>query len=47
MGIPGFEAALEEMACRVLGDLIQEGCVAKLAEDLHCGDESSETPLSN
>ena len=47
MGIPGFEAALEEMTCRVLGDLIQEGCVAKLAEDLHCGDESSETPLSN
>lgn len=38
MGMPGSEAALEEMTCRVLGDLIQEGCVAKLADDLHYGE---------
>ena len=36
MGMPGSETALEEMMCRVLGDLIQEGCVTKLADDLYC-----------
>ena len=35
MGMPGSETALEEMMCRILGDLIQEGCVTKLADDLH------------
>ena len=33
--------------CRVLGDLIQEGCVAKLVDDLYCGGDSPETLLSN
>ena len=33
--------------CRVLGDLIQEGCVTKLADDLYCGGDSPETLLSN
>uniref|UniRef100_A0A8W8M9C8 Uncharacterized protein n=1 Tax=Magallana gigas TaxID=29159 RepID=A0A8W8M9C8_MAGGI len=28
---------LEELTCRVLGDLFQEGVVAKLADDLYCG----------
>ena len=29
------ETSLEQMMCRVLGDLIQEGCVTKLADDLY------------
>ena len=41
--MPGSETALEEMMCRVLGDLIQEGCVTKLADDLYCGGDSPET----
>jgi len=36
MGMPGSETALEEMMCRVLGDFVQEGFVAKLADDLYC-----------
>ena len=47
MGMPGSEIDLEEMMCRVLGDLIQEGCVTKLADDLYCGGDSPETLLSN
>ena len=47
MGMPGSETALEEMMCRVLGDLIQEGCVTKLADDLYCGGDSPDTLLSN
>ena len=31
MGMPGSETALEEMTCRVLGDLIEEGFVASTA----------------
>ena len=34
MGMPGSETALEELMSRVLGDLIQEGIVTKLADDL-------------
>ena len=30
MGIPGSETALEELMCRVLFNLLQEGVVAKL-----------------
>ena len=47
MGMPGSETALEEMMCHVLGDLIQKGCVTKLADDLYCGGNSPETLLSN
>ena len=46
MGMPGLETALEEMMCRVLGDLIQEGCVTKIADDLYCGGTSPEDLLS-
>ena len=42
MGMPGSETALEEMMCRVLGDFIEEGFVAKLADDLYCGADSPE-----
>ena len=37
MGMPGSETALEELMCRVVGDFIQEGSVAKLADDLYIG----------
>ena len=45
MGMPGSETALEEMMCRVLGDLIQEGHVCKIADDLYCGGETPEELL--
>ena len=32
MGMPGSETALEELTCRVLGDLLEEG-VVKLSDD--------------
>lgn len=47
MGIPGSESALEELMCRVLGDLIQEGRVVKLADDLFCGGNSPQEVLDN
>lgn len=37
IGMPGSETALEELTCRVLGHLVQEGVVAKIADDLYCG----------
>ena len=45
MGMPGSETALEERMCRVLGDLLQEGGVAKLADDLYCGGDSPQELL--
>ena len=42
MGMPGSETALEELMCCVLGDLIHEGVVAKIAEDLYCVADSPE-----
>ena len=42
MGMPGSETALEELMSRILGDLIQEGVVAKLADDLYCGSSTPE-----
>jgi hypothetical protein len=47
MGMPGSETCLEELMCRVLGDLVQEGCVAKIADDLYCGGNSPEEALTN
>jgi len=37
MVMAASETALEGLMCRVLGDLVQEGYVAKLADDLYCG----------
>ena len=37
MGMPGSETALEELMCRVLGNLLEEGVVVKLADDLYGG----------
>ena len=47
MGMPESETALEELMCRVLGDLFQEGFVANLADDLYCGGNTPEELLSN
>ena len=35
MGMPGSETALEELMSRVLGDLLKEGVVTKIADDLY------------
>lgn len=40
MGMPGSETALEELMCHVLGDFVQEGFEAELADDLYCGANS-------
>ena len=47
MGMPGSETAPEELLSRVFGDLIQEGVVAKLADDLYCGGNTPEDLLIN
>lgn len=47
MGMPGSETALEELTCRVLGHLVQEGVVAKIADDLYCGGHTPEELLNN
>ena len=45
MGMPGTETALEEMMCRILGDLLLEGVATKIADDLYCGADSPEDVL--
>ena len=47
MGMPGSETALEELMCRVLGDLLAEGRVTKIADDLYCGGDSPSDLLQN
>jgi len=47
MGMPGSEIALEEIMCRVLGDLLQEGIVTKIADDFYCGGNSPQELLQN
>ena len=47
MGMPGSETCLEELMCRVLGELIQEGCVAKIADDLYCGGNTPQDAYNN
>ena len=46
MGMPGSETALEELMRRVLGNLLQEGHVAKLADDLYYGGDTPEELLA-
>ena len=47
MGMPGSETALEELIIRVLSNCIQDGIVAKLADDLYCGRNTFDELLSN
>lgn len=47
MGMPGSETAPDELMSRVLGDLLEEGIVAKIADDLYCGGNSPGELLLN
>lgn len=47
MGMPGSETALEELLCRVLGELLQEGIVAKIADDMYVGGDDFAELLHN
>ena len=47
MGLPGVEVALEELTCLILGDMVKEGKVAKIADDLFIGGNSPEELKSN
>ena len=47
MGMPGSKAALEELMSRVLGDLLKEGIVTKIVDDLYCGRNSPGELLLN
>ena len=47
MGMPGSETTLEELMFRVLGDCLQDGITAKLADDLYCGADTPEELLHN
>ena len=40
MGLPGSEAALEEILSRIFGDMVKEGKMVKLMDDLYVGSES-------
>ena len=46
-GMPGSETALEELMCRVVGELLKAGVVAKIADDLYCGGDSPEELFNN
>ena len=46
-GHAGLKTALEELMCRVLGDHLQAGYLAKLADDLYCRGNSPEELLAN
>ena len=37
MGMPGSETTLEELMCRILGQLLLEGVAAKIADDIYIG----------
>ena len=43
----GSETAHEEMMCLVLGDSLQDGTVAKMANDLYCGGNIIDELFSN
>ena len=42
MGLPGSEAALEELLSRIFGDLIRDGKMVKVADDLFMGAKDAE-----
>ena len=47
MGLPGVEVALEELTCLILGDMVKEGKVCKLADDLFVGGSTPEELKDN
>ena len=46
-GMPDSSETLKETMCAVLGPLIQEGCVAKIADDLYVGGKDIPSLFSN
>ena len=46
-GLPGSSEVLEELLCAVLGDLVKEGVVAKIADDLDVGGDTIENLYYN
>ena len=47
MGLPGTEVALEELTCLLFGDMVKQGKVAKLADDLLIGGNTVAELLQN
>ena len=47
MGMPGSTEHLDELMCRVLGDLMHEGIVKKIADDLYTGGNTIPELLRN
>ncbi len=47
MGIRGSGICLETLMCRILGDLMQEGAVAKVADDVYWGGSTVEETYYN
>ena len=47
MGAPGSSEHLHELLCRVFGDMLQEGYLIKIADDLHVCGNSIEELLRN
>ena len=47
MGAPGMEGSLDELLCKVLGDLVQEGIVIRQADDLFIGGNTIPELLGN
>ena len=45
MGMLGSETALEELMNRVLGELLKEGIIAKIPDDLYCTCIPKRTPM--
>lgn len=46
-GMPGSSEVLEELMCTVFGDLIKNGSIAKIADDLYVGGNSIEELFEN
>ena len=44
---PGSETSLEELMCRVVGDLVRDGKVVKLTNNLFCCGDNPEEVLHN
>ena len=47
MGLPGVEVALEELTCLILGEMVMQGKVAKLADDLFIGGNTPQELKNN
>ena len=47
MGMPGLETALKELMCHILGDHLQNGIIAKIADDLYIGGNTLEELIIN